>query len=55
MWEDPIVLEIRKNREKHAASFNFDIEKIINDARERQKNSAHKIVPVKKKKIAVAS
>ncbi len=44
MWEDPIVNEVRKIREKHAAAFGFDIEKIIEDAKKRQKKSNHKIV-----------
>ena len=25
MWEDPIVAEIRKIREEHAARFNYDL------------------------------
>jgi hypothetical protein len=36
MWEDPIVAEIHRTREKHAAAFNFDIDAIFADLRKRQ-------------------
>ena len=43
MWKDPIVKQVRKVREKHAAEFNFDIKAIIEDARKRQVVSKHKV------------
>ena len=44
MWKDPIVKQVRKVREEHAAKFNFDIKAIIKDARKRQLASKHKVV-----------
>lgn len=44
MWKDPIVQEIRKVRETRASRLNFDIKAIIEDARERQKRSKHRVV-----------
>jgi len=43
-WEDPIVAEVRKIREKLAAKFNYDIRAICEDARKREKKSGHPIV-----------
>jgi hypothetical protein len=36
MWQDPIVEEVRKQREEYAAKFNFDLKAICRDLRERQ-------------------
>jgi hypothetical protein len=36
MWEDPIVLEIRRIREELAAQFDFDVGAIFEDMRKRQ-------------------
>ncbi|MBF0235933.1 MAG: hypothetical protein HQK65_23305 [Desulfamplus sp.] len=44
MFEDPIVDEIRAARQKHAAKFNFDLKKIAQDLREKQKESKRNIV-----------
>ena len=35
MWEDPIVAEIRKIRDEHAAKFNYDVAAIVKDAQQR--------------------
>ncbi|MBF0449139.1 MAG: hypothetical protein HQK75_00025 [Candidatus Magnetomorum sp.] len=43
MWKDPIVNQVRRVREEHAAKFNFDIKAIIEDARMRQLKSKHKL------------
>ncbi len=43
MWKDPIVKQVRRVREEHAAKFNFDIKAIIEDARKRQVTSKHKV------------
>jgi len=57
MFEDPIVDEIRAARQKHAAKFNFDLKKIAQDLREKQKKSKRKVVsyspkPARPKKTA---
>jgi hypothetical protein len=44
MKSDPIVEEIRKHRQAHAARFNFDIAEICRALREVEKNSTRPIV-----------
>ena len=41
---DHIVEEVRKVRESQVEKMNFDIKKIIAEARKKQKNSIHRIV-----------
>lgn len=36
MWEDPIVAEVHRTREKLAAAFDFDVKAIFADLRKRQ-------------------
>src|SRR5205823_6520224 len=36
MWEDPIVVEVHRAREKLAAEYNFDVAAYFADLRERQ-------------------
>ena len=36
MWEDPIVAEVHRTREKLAAEYNFDVKAIFADLRKRQ-------------------
>ena len=36
MWEDPIVAEVHRAREKLAAKYNFDIAAYFADLRKRQ-------------------
>lgn len=45
---DPIVDEIRRIREEQAARFDFDIQRIIADARRRQEASQRKLVSFEK-------
>lgn len=42
--KDPIVEEVRRTREQHAAKLQFDLKKIGADARRRERNSGRKIV-----------
>jgi len=44
MWKDPIVEEVRAIREKQAAARGFDIEKIVADAKRKQKASGRRLV-----------
>ena len=44
MWEDPIVAEVRKVREAHAAKFNYDLMAIYRDLKEQEKNSGRTFV-----------
>lgn len=54
MWQDPIVLEIHKNREKHAQKFNFDLEKIYNDIKKLEKENQRKLasLPIQRHTVA---
>ena len=36
MWEDPIVAEVHRTREKLAAEYNFDVTAFFADLRRRQ-------------------
>lgn len=54
MFEDPIVEGVRAARQKHAARFSYDLRRIVQDLKEKQKQSNRKIVsyppkPVKPK------
>ena len=44
MWEDPIVAEVRKIREAHAAKFNYDLRAIYQDLKEQEKRSGRTFV-----------
>ena len=48
---DPIVEEVRQNRDKLAAKYNYDIDAIATASRKRQENCGHKIVDLSKKKM----
>lgn len=49
MWEDPIVEEVHRTREKLAAAFNFDVKAIFADLRQRQASLGARLVPQKKR------
>jgi hypothetical protein len=44
MWTDEIVQEVRKEREAHAARFNYDLEAIWRDLKEQERQSGRKVV-----------
>jgi hypothetical protein len=44
MKPDPIVEEVRKVREAHAAKFGFDLSAICTDLQKKEKNSGHPVV-----------
>ena len=44
MWEDPIVAEIRRIREEHAARFNYDLWAIYEELKEQERKSGRKFV-----------
>lgn len=43
MKPDPIVDEVRKAREAHAAKFNYDLTAICADLKKKEKNAGHPI------------
>ena len=44
MKSDPIVEEVRKVREAHAAKFGYDLAAICGDLRAREKDANHPLV-----------
>jgi hypothetical protein len=44
MMNDPIVAEVRKVRQQHAAKFNFDLSAIFRDLKEKEKASGRRYV-----------
>ena len=48
---DPIVEEIRSNREQYAAKFNYDLTAICRDLRERQAVCGREVVSRPPKKV----
>lgn len=44
MNDDPIVAEVRRVREEHAAQFNYDLAAICQDIKERERASGRKYV-----------
>lgn len=53
MWNDPIVEQIHKIREKHAAKFNYDVRAIVKEYQKLQKQSGKPIVSFTEKKTPV--
>ncbi|HEV7671970.1 MAG TPA: hypothetical protein VGS22_25890 [Thermoanaerobaculia bacterium] len=43
-WTDPIVEEVRKIREEHAASFGFDLTRIFEDLKRNERESGREVV-----------
>ena len=39
MWQDPIVMEVRRAREAHAVQFNFDLQAIYHALKEQEEQS----------------
>lgn len=54
MWKDPIVEEVRRVRDAHAARFHYDLRAIYEDfkARERASNRQYVCLPPKRPAIA---
>lgn len=51
MWKDPIVEEIHKFREEHAKKFNYNLEAIFKDLKEKERKGGRNIIslPIKRK------
>ena len=50
MKKDPIIEEIRKIREAHAAKFNHDLKAICADLKEKEKDCGHPVVSLPPKR-----
>jgi len=44
MIRDPIVEEVRRARQKHAARFHYDLQAIFKDLKEKEKASGRRLV-----------
>ena len=51
MWEDPIVEEVRKVREAHAAQFNFELRAIYRDLKEQERKSGKAFVSYQPRRV----
>jgi hypothetical protein len=51
MWKDPIVEEIRRIRQEHAAKFNYNIHEICEDMRRRERESGRTYVTLPPRRI----
>lgn len=52
MWKDPIVEEVRKIRQKHAAKFNYDLDSICRDSKQQERKGGRKVVSLPPRKPA---
>ena len=44
MWKDPVVEEVRRIRDAHAAKFGYDLRAIFEDLKRQEKECGHKVV-----------
>lgn len=51
MWKDPIVEEVRKVRQEHAALFGYDLRAIYNDLKTTEKLRDRKVVSLPQKRL----
>lgn len=52
MWQDPIVAEVRKIREAHAAEYNYDLRAIYAALKKAEEQSQRPKVSFSPKRIA---
>jgi hypothetical protein len=52
--QDEIIREVRANREAYAKQFNFDIQAIYRDAKERELKESRKVVSLAPRRTAAA-
>jgi hypothetical protein len=50
MWKDPIVEEVRRVRERHAAKYGYNLNAICQALKEEQRRSRRKVVSFPPKK-----
>lgn len=51
MWEDPIVEEVRKVRDAHASTFNYNLRAIYSDLKKQEAESGRTYVKLPPKKV----
>ena len=52
MWQDPIVAEVRRVREKHARRFGFDLQAIYAELKEQEEQNQCSKVTLAPKRIS---
>ncbi|MDQ1266602.1 MAG: hypothetical protein QG635_1754 [Bacteroidota bacterium] len=57
MWTDPIVEELHKIREEHAAKFDYDLNRINEDLKSKDYHKLFNIIdlPVKRKSVQMVA
>ncbi len=50
MWEDPIVEEVRRARQEHAAKFDYDLHRICLDLKDQELKSGEKYITLEPKR-----
>jgi len=53
--KDPIVEEVRKTRDAHAAKFNFNLHAICEDLRQKEKSCGHPVISLPPKPLLKAT
>jgi hypothetical protein len=51
MWEDPIVEQVRKAREEHAARFHYDLQAIYRDLKDQEARDPRPVVSLPPKRL----
>jgi hypothetical protein len=51
MAKDPIVEEVRRIRNEHAARFNYELKAIFRDVKERERSSGRRYVSFEPKRL----
>jgi hypothetical protein len=51
MWKDPVVEEVRKARQDHAAQFGYDLRALYNDLKATEKLEGRKVVSFPSKRL----
>ncbi len=51
MWKDPIVEEVRKVRDAHAAQFNYDLQSIYRALKQEEAESGRKFMKLSPRRI----
>ena len=44
-WQDPIVEEVRKARDAYAKQFNYDLDAIYRDLKDKERQSGRRVIP----------
>lgn len=52
-WDDPIVEEVRRARDAYAKRFNYDLDAIFRDLKDKERTSGKAIVPCTAKRSTI--